>query len=228
MKFFKILVLVVSFTHITNLFYAQSYNRTAAEDREVSYLSNLMEKYKSYSNQEKAIDDFLFEMEYDKPKTASGQYFAALMAGYFESSINQLGYQNIAANGMNNMAGTLQKAYSLTEKQIKLRTLKVFLCKQAADRGVPEAIAMIQALSGQSQMYNGYNPGNNYNQNSYQRSGRSRSAIEADITKYKKRIAECERYMQNGGIAEGMGYREIIAKYQQMINECYRELQYAQ
>lgn len=55
---------------------------------------------------------------------------------------------------------------------------------------------------------------------------RSKADIERDIAKYKREIAFCESH-QNDGIAEGMGYSGIISNYSNMIEQCERELQFA-
>lgn len=62
--------------------------------------------------------------------------------------------------------------------------------------------------------------------NSYNSHSRSRDAIERDIAKYQERIEFCESHM-NDGIAEGMGYTNIIGNYNRMIQERHQELSYA-
>lgn len=61
---------------------------------------------------------------------------------------------------------------------------------------------------------------------SYNVSSRSRSQIEADITKYEREKSFCESH-KGDGIAEGMGYSSIISNYDRMIQDRQQELQYA-
>ena len=159
MKYNRILIVVLSLCFMCSAHVSAQSNRTEEENREIAHLSSLLEDYKEYSNKEKAIDEFLYEMEHDMPATAAGQYFAALMAGYLENFITQLTMQNAATYNMLNMGAVLQKAAALTDKQMKLNAHKIFLLQQAAEKGQPEAIAMLQTLANQTgnNMYKGYN-----------------------------------------------------------------------
>lgn len=67
---------------------------------------------------------------------------------------------------------------------------------------------------------------NNIYSNTYEVYSRPRSQIEADIAKYEREKSFCESHM-NDGIAEGMGYSNIISNYNSMIQEREQELRYA-